>query len=288
MVTGPDTRACTVEGDGMIGRLGNAALAAALLFALALAGPAPAMAVRHDTKSGCSLRVAWEPYDPFTFVDRDGVLTGADIEVIKVVAEEIGCALSFRGMPWRRILLEIEKGAMDVASSASWTEERDRWAWFSAPYRRPEVALYVRKGEVRNRHLTSLADIPRLGFRLGLIEGYFLGQDVESLIADPAFASFVEGAADYAINLTKLVHGRIDGFLVDDVHVLRAEAQALGILDAIERHPLQVEGVNLHYMFSRQSVPRDIVDAFDQALARMKADGRLERIFNRFLENSSR
>jgi polar amino acid transport system substrate-binding protein len=97
----------------------------------------------------------------------------------------------------------------------------------------------------------------------------------------------VEGAADYAINLNKLMHGRIDGFLVDDVDVLRAEARALGVLDAVERHPLQVEGVNLHYMFSRVSVSRDIVRAFDQALARFKADGRLDRIFQQFLKKTN-
>jgi polar amino acid transport system substrate-binding protein len=232
--------------------------------------------------------VGWEPYHPFTFRASDGTITGADIELIKVVAEEIGCELSFRRIPWNRILLEIETGAIDVTSSTSWTKERDEWAWFSAPYRRPQVALFVRKDEARNERLGSLADVPRLGFRLGVIEGYFLGDDVARHMADPAFAAMVEGAPDYAVNLNKLLHRRIDGFLVDDVDVLRAEAQALGVLDAVERHPLQVEGVNLHYMFSRASVRRDVVEAFDRALARIKADGRLDRIFQQFLGQSGR
>jgi polar amino acid transport system substrate-binding protein len=275
----------------MLARLLKASLAVlALGVTLAggalAAGGAPGAETKRSTDPGCLLRVAWEPYDPYTFVNSDGILTGADIELIKAVAQEIGCELSFRGMPWNRILLEIQKGAVDVTSSASWTEERNEWAWFSAPYRKPEVALFVRDGESRKHQLTSLAEIPRAGFRLGLIEGYFLGDEVASLMADPAFAILVEGAADYAVNLTKLLHGRIDGFLVDDVLVLHAEARALGVLDAVERHPLQIEGVNLHYMFSRQSVPRDIVEAFDQALARMRAEGELDRIFQEFLKNS--
>lgn len=271
----------------MIRRLLKASLAVLMLGA-ALAGVAPAAETERSTGPRCLLRVGWEPYEPFTFVNGEGILTGADVEVIKAVAKEIGCALSFRGMPWNRILLEIEKGAVDVTSSASRTVERDEWAWYSAPYRRPEVALFVRKGESRNHLLNSLADIPRVGFRVGLIEGYFLGEEVASVMADPAFAALTESAADYEVNLTKLLHGRIDGFLVDDVHVLRAEAQALGVLDAVERHSLQIEGVNLHYMFSRKSVSRDIVDAFDQALARMRAEGRLDRIFQEFLENSNK
>jgi polar amino acid transport system substrate-binding protein len=268
----------------MIARLGAAPLAALLLGAALFASAGtPAFASARDTDAGCSLRVAWEPYHPFTFRASDGTITGADIELIKAVAQEIGCELSFRGMPWNRILLEIKKGAVDVASSTSWTKDRDEWAWFSAPYRRPEVALFVRKDEARDDRLGSLADVPRLGLRLGVIEGYFLGEEVARHMADPAFAALVEGAPDYAVNLNKLLHGRIDGFLVDDVDVLRAEAQALGVLDAVERHPLQVEGVNLHYMFSRVSVSRSVVDAFDQALARFKADGRLDRIFQQFL-----
>jgi polar amino acid transport system substrate-binding protein len=273
----------------MIGRA-LAVLLATLLLGAALfaSGETPAIASTPATDAGCSLRVAWEPYDPFTFRDDNGTLTGADIELIKAVAEEIGCELSFRHIPWNRILLEIQTGAVDVSSSTSWTKERNRWAWFSAPYRKPQVALFVRKDEARNKRLGSLADVPRLGFRLGVIEGYFLGEDVARHMADPAFAALVEGAADYAVNLKKLLHGRIDGFLVDDVDVLRAEAQALGVLDAVERHPLQVEGVNLHYMFSRASVRRDVVEAFDRALTRFKADGRLDRIFQQFLEQRSR
>jgi polar amino acid transport system substrate-binding protein len=272
----------------MIGRLPAASLAALLLgAALFASGGTPAAASSRATGAGCSLRVGWESYGPFTFRDSDGTLTGADIVLIKAIAKEIGCELSFRGMPWNRILLEIKKGAVDVTSSTSWTKERDEWAWFSAPYRKPQVALFVRKDEARNDRLDALADVPRLGFRLGVIEGYFLGEDVARHMADPAFAALVEGAADYAINLNKLMHGRIDGFLVDDVDVLRAEARALGVLDAVERHPLQVEGVNLHYMFSRVSVSRETVRAFDQALARFKADGRLDRIFRQFLNKTS-
>jgi polar amino acid transport system substrate-binding protein len=271
----------------MIERLLKASLTVLLLSAplggivsTAAAGPAPG--------GGCLLRTAWEPYDPFTFVDSEGILTGADIELLKVVAEEIGCELSFRGMPWNRILLEIEKGAVDVTSSASWTPERDKWAWFSAPYRSPKTALFVRKGATASHGLGELADVPRIGFRLGVIEGYFLGEEFARLMDDPAFFASVEGAADYPVNLTKLLHGRIDGFLVDDVDVLRAEAQALGVLDAVEQHPLEVEVVNLHYMFSRKTVSRDTFLAFDQALRRMKAAGRVDAIFQKFLTNSSK
>jgi ABC-type amino acid transport substrate-binding protein len=75
----------------MIGRLLRASLTVLWLSA-PLGGIVPA--------------AAWEPYNPFTFVDSEGILTRADIELLKVVAEESVCALSFCGMPWNRILFD--------------------------------------------------------------------------------------------------------------------------------------------------------------------------------------
>lgn len=266
----------------------RSALAACLLLlafarpALAAEVPAAGAPAAGDSES-CLLRVAWEPYGLFTFEDAAGNVTGIDIEVVKAVAGEIGCDLVFRELPWARILLEVETGAVDVSSSTSLTPERTEWAYFSRPYRQAEMALYVRKGESDEYHLEKLEDIAHADFRLGVIDGYFLGEGYAQAMEDPAFAAHVEGAADYKVNLQKLLHGRIDGFLVDDTAVLMEEARALGILDRVERHPLAIAGDDLHFMFSKKTVSADTVAAFDRALARLQEQGRISRIFERFL-----
>lgn len=255
----------------MVPEIARALVAVGLIVAAAAVSPSRAGA-------DCVLRVAWEPYAPYTFRDESGEISGIDIEVIKAVAEGIGCELTYRELPWARILLEVENGAVDISSSTSLTPERARWAYFSRPYRRTEMALFVRRGESSSHRLDSLTDIMDSDFRLGVIDGYFLGEDFARLKEDPAFAAHVDPAADYATNLHKLAHGRIDGFLVDDVAVLMNEARALDMLDTIERHPLSIPGDELHFMFSKRSVAPEVFTAFDRELARLQAEGRFDHL----------
>jgi polar amino acid transport system substrate-binding protein len=250
-----------------------------LLVGMLLAAPGPARAA----DPGCELRVGWEPYAPYTFADDRGEVAGADIELIRTLADEVGCTLEFAELPWARILREVELGTLDVSTSTSWTPERTAWAWFSEPYRETEMAIYVRRDEVGRFDLESLADIAPQRFRLGVITDYYYGDDYQALAEDPRYAPWIEGATDYATNIRKLTSGRIDGYLVEDVEVMEAELARLGLTDEVSRYPLPIKGEQLRFMFSRRTVDERIVAAIDAALRRMRADGRLAAITNKYL-----
>ena len=66
----------------------------------------------------CSLSVGWEPYGTRIYVDAEGAVTGSDIELMRTLAEEIGCSITFKPLPWPRHLLELKAGLIDVATSA--------------------------------------------------------------------------------------------------------------------------------------------------------------------------
>jgi polar amino acid transport system substrate-binding protein len=234
--------------------------------------------------SSCELRVGWEPYLPYQFAAEDGEVTGADIVLMRELARAIGCEVAFAELPWARQLLELEQGTLDVAMSASWTPERAAYAHFSVPYRRGEMAIFVRRGTASEYQLSALSEIPDIGFRLGVILGYYYGPEFEKLKQDPAFAAYIDPAADYPTNIKKLLHARIDGLLVDDVAVMRAEARRLGVADRVERYPLHMPGDEFHLMFSRRSVAADVVTAVDRQLHVMKASGRVQAILDRSVE----
>jgi polar amino acid transport system substrate-binding protein len=250
----------------------------ALIGMILLAPPSASAA-----EESCALRVGWEPYAPYTYADEAGEVTGADIELIRALAGEVGCALDFAELPWARILREIENGTLDVSTSTSWTPERTAWAWFSEPYRETEMAIYVRRGEVGRFDLESLADIAEERFRLGVITDYYYGDEYQALTAEPRYEPWIEGATDYATNIRKLIGGRIDGYLVEDVGVMAAELARLGLADQVARYPLPIKGEQLRFMLSRRTVDAGIVAALDAALERMRADGRLAAIMSRYL-----
>lgn len=235
-------------------------------------------------RAACALTIGWEPYVPYQFFDATGEVTGADIELARQIGDAVGCELTFSKLPWARQLSELRNGSLDVAMSASWTEERNEYVRFSIPYRQSEMAIFVRRGTVADYPLTGLVDIPKVDFRLGVVIGYYYGEAFEELRKQAAFAAFIDPASDYPTNIRKLLHDRIDGFLSDDLAVMRAEARALDALDMIERYPLQLPGDDFHIMFSRRSVGPEIVAEFDEELEVMKTDGRLAAILQLFID----
>jgi polar amino acid transport system substrate-binding protein len=244
---------------------------------------AAAMALEVPAAEPCTLRVGWEPYAPFTYADEYGEATGADIDLITAVADAIGCAIVPVELPWARILKEVEQGTLDLSTSTSRTPEREQWALFSRPYRETEIAIYVRRGETQRFALQELAEIPEQQLRLGVIVDYYYGEALAEAASDPAFAAWIDGAPDYPTNIRKLVSGRIDGFLVEDVAVVEAELARMGMSEAVERYPLRIPGQKLHFMFSRETVEPDLVAQVDATIAQMRADGRLDAITAKYL-----
>ena len=249
-----------------------------LAWAAVATAPLPAPAAEP-----CTLRVGWEPYAPFTFADENGEVTGADIDLIEAIAEKLGCAVVPVELPWARIVREVEQGTLDVSTSTSRTPERDQWALFSKPYRETEIAIYVRRGETPRFALQELADIPEQQLRLGVIVDYYYGEALAEAANDPGFVAWIDGAPDYATNIRKLVSGRIDGFLVEDVAVMEAELAREGMSAAVERYPLRIPGEKLHFMFSRETVEPEMVAKVDDVVAQMRADGRLDAIRAKYL-----
>lgn len=255
--------------------LKSAAVLAGCLVAL-LAGSAPAQQ--------CTFRVGYDSYGVYSYTDGTGRAGGIDNDVVRAFAEELDCAVSFEELPWQRILLAIEAGQLDLTSSASLTEERLRFARFSVPYRQAEVAIYVRRGETERFALEGLQDIPEIGLRLGIVTGYYYGKEFEALMKDDRFAAQIDPAVDYDINIRKLLHGRIDAFIVDDAGVMVSALRRLGVADRIERYPLSLPGDDLHFMFSRKTVDASRVEEVNHVLERMRDDGRLQAIMRAHLE----
>jgi len=234
--------------------------------------------------AACTLTVGWEPYVPYQFAGENGAATGADIELMRAVAKAIKCPAVFREMPWARQLSQLKNGTLDVAMSASRTPERESYALFSKPYRQSEMAIFVRDGTASQYPLSGLSDIPRIDFQLGVIFGYYYGDEFETLKHDPGFASHVDAAADYPTNIRKLLHERIDGLLVDDLAVMLAAVSDLGVAARVERHPLHIPGDDFHLMFSRQSVDPQLIAAVNRTLEEMKSDGSIEAILKKFVQ----
>ena len=224
------------------------------------------------------LLVGWEPYAVFTFDRGDGQPAGVDIGIMRKIGEQAGCTVAFRELPWTRILLELQAGRIDATTSVQHTPERDDFAYFSVPYRNGQLALFTRRGNGSALRIDGIDEWAGTGKRLGVILGYSYGPQVDQALARPEVHALIDVAPDYATAIRMLVSERTDAFLSEDVNVMAGEAAALGVADAVERHPAYVPATEYHVMFSRESVSPDVVSAADRVIDQMKRSGEIDEL----------
>lgn len=87
-------------------------------------------------KADGKLIVATSPdYAPYEFLDKDGNIVGADLELAKFIAAELGVELEMQAMDFDTVLASITTGKVDLAlAGLTLTEERKESMDFTDSY----------------------------------------------------------------------------------------------------------------------------------------------------------
>lgn len=108
-------------------------------------------------------------YPPFESLDVDGEFIGFDIELAKLIAEELGMTLEIRDMKFDGLIGALQAERVDmVLSGMSATENRRQNVDFSTEYHSSGEMFVTRKDEP----MTDLADLEgkKVGVQLGTIQ----------------------------------------------------------------------------------------------------------------------
>lgn len=248
-----------------------------------LAVAVAALTVTHSFAE-CSrpLKVGWEHWPPYQYVDKDRELIGLDVELLLAVAEEANCTIHFFELPWKRHLRQIEHGDIDLAMGASYDAARAEYAYFSEPIRKERVSLITLKENAEKHQISSLADIRDKNLNLGVTLGYYYGEEFKSLMLEPDFKARVDELHTDQLNFIKLFRDRLDAMLVDPVSIPDQlanlqESKAVAVL-------FDVYSADVHLMFSKSSLDQKTVEHFNKALGRVKASGTYDKIMDRYLK----
>ena len=125
------------------------------IFAGAAAEGQDALAkIREKGTLTIAMEGVWQPW---TYHDESGALTGFDVEVGELIAEGLGVTPEFMETAWDGILAGVESGRFDIAcNGVGYTEERAEKYSFSEPYVYTEMVLVVRAD---NDDIHSLEDL---------------------------------------------------------------------------------------------------------------------------------
>ncbi|HEZ4452600.1 TPA: transporter substrate-binding domain-containing protein, partial [Neisseria meningitidis] len=69
-------------------------------------------------------------YAPFTYHDKDGKLTGYDVEVTRAVAEKLGVKVEFKETQWDSMMAGLKAGRFDVVANQVGLTSPERQATF--------------------------------------------------------------------------------------------------------------------------------------------------------------
>jgi len=203
-------------------------------------------------------------YAPFTYHDKDGKLTGYDVEVTRAVADKLGVKVEFKETQWDSMMAGLKAGRFDVVANQVGLTSPERQATFdkSEPYSWSGAVLVARK----DSNIKSIDDI----------KGVKTAQSLTSNYGEKELVP-VDGLAQ---SLTLIEQKRADATLNDE----------LAVLDYLKKNPNA--GVKIVW-----SAPADekvgsglivnkgndeVVAKFSTAINELKADGTLKKLGEQF------
>jgi len=256
-----------------------ALLATALsITALPAAAATPAAAVKPVRLA----TLEWEPYIGTKMPDQ-----GYSAALIRAAFAEQGVKVQIDFYPWARALHLARTGEVDGLMPEYFNPSRQAEFVYSEPFPGGPLVLYKRRGDkiafstdpVKNQDAALRA---LKGKRFGVVRGY-----LNTPVFDAASYLIKDEASDDATNLRKLVYGRIDLAVIDRrvaEHLIRTEYPDYA--NKIEPMTPALADIPLYIAFSRKS-PRmeKTLAAFNKGLAAMRADGRIDALYQRYILN---
>lgn len=220
-------------------------------------------------KSNGIIRIGTEgTYAPFTFHDKDGKLTGFDVDIANEIASRLGVKAEFVETKWDGMFAGLDAKRFDaVINEVSIRPDREAKYDFSTPYIVSRAVLIVSND---NKDITKFEDL----------KGKKSAQSLTSNLADIAkkYGAQIVVSDSFNQSVDLLTSKRVDATIND----------SLSYLDLKKQKPDAPIKTVADYNNAEQSAVlfnkgnKELVDAVNKALADMKADGTYLKISNKW------
>jgi len=213
-------------------------------------------------------------YEPFSYVDADGVITGYDLEVLRLIQKtDPTLEFEFIAGPWDSLFPGLDSDRFQVLANQI-TSNPDREAKYlltENTYALCVSQLIVKKGRT---DIQSLNDLQ--GKKIGATVGDSFTRLLEDWNRENGnILDIVYYEEDVTIVLQDIVNGRIDATLNDPIMAVgKAKAQNLDVEPVGQRIAEQPT----HFIIKKDSAGAIIKEKLDAALAKIKADGSLSQL----------
>ena len=210
-------------------------------------------------------------FPPFEFIGDEGVPTGFDVELMQLIAEELGKELVIENMFFDGLIAALTMGDIEcIAAAMTITGERQQVVNFSTPYFNATQAVVVMKGYDGIQSLDDLAD-KKIAVQDGTT-GHFMVAD--DLGCDAANISSFKASPDTVL---ELVNGRVDCIVIDNAVAenFLLMNDNLAIVQGLDM-PIEQYGIAI----SKDN--EELLEGVNAALAKIVEEGKYDELIGKY------
>ncbi|MCD8099873.1 MAG: transporter substrate-binding domain-containing protein [Oscillospiraceae bacterium] len=206
-------------------------------------------------------------FPPYENLDDSGDIVGIEVDIMSLIAEQLGLELQIDDMDFDSALLAVQQGKSDmVVSGVTITEERKLVMNFTDSYTTAVQVIVVPEGSEVT--LDNLGD-QLIGTQRGTTGFIYCEDDYGS--------DHVVGYDSYTLVIQALLNGQVDCVVMDDsvARAYVAENPSLSILDteyAVEEYAFGVDKNNTA-----------LLDAVNTVLNALIDDGTVQSIIDQYI-----
>lgn len=244
-----------------------AATAAAETTAAATTVAETAAAELNTIESGKLIMSTNAAFPPYEMVADDGSYEGIDVEVAGAIAEKLGLELVVDDMDFDAALLAVQQNKSDIVmAGVTVTEARQLVMNFSDSYSTGVQVVIVKEGS--DVTLDNLGE-KMIGTQRGTTGYIYTSDDY----GDDHVTAYDNGASA----VQALINGQVDCVVIDSApaEAFVASNAGLTILDT--------EYVTENYAIGVNKDNTALLDAINQALAELIADGTVQSIVDKYI-----
>lgn len=233
------------------------------------------------------LRMGYDIYPPFQMSDPHEVNIGIDLELMKAALKQMGCEIQLNLSPWKRQLILMKNGDLDIVSSASKTTERETFSRFYDPYLKSLNGLFVRSEDFDKYNFDQLKDILKIpNFKLGVGLDYDYGEEYNNLLSKNQdfknqlvfFPNELKILTDFSSDTP-----RINGYL-GDIIAFPYLAKKNNLENKITLYKAKVDKVSkLYYMYNKKTLSDEFSRKINENINLLIKNGSFDKIVLKYI-----
>ncbi len=214
-------------------------------------------------------------YAPYNFKGESGRYIGIDVAIVEAVLTKIGISFAHAPRPWKRALLEFERGTTQMLFQLKPSPERfEKWHMVG-PIRPNNRGYFV-------RHDSDILDIKTIGDLEGLAVGIVGGYKFSDAFKNAKNFRKYE-VTNVEQNVHKLNLGRVD-VVIENVIPFQYQIRKLGFEGKMRMLPTFAETGERYVAFQKDEQGKNLAKIFQKTLDELIANAAIQSIIDTWRE----